>query len=68
MRATRSAILESLKHPHVVMLIDKILDKPEQKLYIVMEVSLACDGGGRRPLTATFTLLDSTVEAVTSAA
>jgi hypothetical protein len=33
------SILDSLNHPNVVMLYDKILDKEEQKIYIVMEVS-----------------------------
>lgn len=33
------AILDSLKHEHVVQLYDKILDKEAQKVYIVMEVS-----------------------------
>lgn len=33
------SILDSLNHPNVVMLYDKILDKEEQKIYILMEVS-----------------------------
>jgi hypothetical protein len=35
---TPSSILDSLHHENVVQLIDKILDKGQQKLYIVMEV------------------------------
>jgi hypothetical protein len=38
-RAYLRSILDSLNHPNVVMLYDKILDKEEQKIYIVMEVS-----------------------------
>lgn len=34
-------ILDCLNHPNVVMLHDKIIDKEEQKIYIVMEVCLA---------------------------
>ncbi len=36
------SILDSLQHENVVQLVDKILDKAQQKLYIVMEVRKAC--------------------------
>jgi serine/threonine protein kinase len=35
-----SNILDSLNHRNVVRLIDKIMDKRKEKLYIVMEVSM----------------------------